>query len=75
MNRDEVTMVLYRNIDIDALVTAKRNGSLLSYLNGIAERILGPTPQARETVSDPNVVRPPTPPPMGRNDRVRVANL
>lgn len=71
MNRDEITIVLFQNIDVDALTTAKREGNLLSYLSRIAERIIGPRtqndyrPGRREDVNEPrsnlSTVRPPTP--------------
>ena len=74
MNRDEVTVTLFQNIDTDALVTAKREGNLLSYLSKIAEKILGPsTPGRREDARE--TVRQPTPQPDSVRDTVRVSRL
>ncbi len=83
--QDEITMALYRNIDVDALVNAKRNGSMLSYLNGIAERII---PTTQNDYRRREEVRPPTPQPVlaprarenadgtrRREDIVRVSTL
>ena len=45
--KDEIILGLYQNIDVDALVVAKRNGTLLAYYSALAERIVRPDPISR----------------------------
>lgn len=40
ITKDELIMSLYQNIDFDRIVEAKRNGTLISYLSEVADKIL-----------------------------------
>lgn len=42
--RDDITILLYQNINIEEIVEAKRNGTLLTYYSRIADRVINVTP-------------------------------
>ena len=79
---DSETLRLYAEMQ-----AAARDGNLLSYANNLARSMMGerepttrpiiplPREAARETVSNPATVRPPTPQPRSVEDRVQVRQV